>query len=208
MEDLTREEVAAVIDKAVGDLLKAAGTETPPVDAIELARRHLGMVVCLDRKQPQRGRAQRAAGNRQIYLRPEPTVERHQWTVAHEIGEHFKASLLAHLGVEPERTRAMAGESLANLFAYHLLVPACWFTSDAPLAGYDVLELKQRYRTASHEVLAMRNVLLRTNWRTNRLIDQPSRTNRSARSSSNSGCEGRSPSAPKLSTEGTSPRPK
>ena len=107
MEDLTREEVAAVIDKAVGDLLKAAGTETPPVDAIELARRHLGMVVCLDRKQPQRGRAQRAAGNRQIYLRPEPTVERHQWTVAHEIGEHFKASLLAHLGVEPERTRAM-----------------------------------------------------------------------------------------------------
>jgi len=156
MEDLTREEVAAVIDKAVGDLLKAAGTETPPVDAIELARRHLGMVVCLDRKQPQRGRAQRAAGNRQIYLRPEPTVERHQWTVAHEIGEHFKASLLAHLGVEPERTRAMAGESLANLFAYHLLVPACWLGTDAPSLSYDLLELKKRYTTASHEVIAWR----------------------------------------------------
>ena len=48
----------------------------------------------------------------------------------------------------------------------------------------------------------MRNVLLRTSSRTTLLIDQPSRTNRSARSSSSSGCEGRSPSAPKLSTEG------
>ena len=54
----------------------------------------------------------------------------------------------------------------------------------------------------------MRNVLLRTSSRTILLIDQPSRTNRSARSSSSSGWEGRSPSAPKLSTEGTSPRPK
>ena len=50
----------------------------------------------------------------------------------------------------------MAGESLANLFAHHLLVPTCWFASDAPLLGYDVLELKQRYPTASHEVLALR----------------------------------------------------
>ena len=50
----------------------------------------------------------------------------------------------------------MAGESLANLLAYHLLVPACWFTTDAPAAGYDLLELKKRYRTASHEVIAWR----------------------------------------------------
>jgi Zn-dependent peptidase ImmA (M78 family) len=89
-------------------------------------------------------------------LRPEPTEERHQWTVAHEIGEHLKPALLRRLGLAPEQTKAMAGESLANLFAYRLLVPSCWFAGDAPSAGYDLLQLKARYATASHEVIAWR----------------------------------------------------
>src|SRR5262245_52501477 len=114
------------------------------------------MTVCLDRRQPQRGRAQRAGGRRQIYLRPEPSEERHQWTVAHEIGEHLKAALLRRLDFDPAATRPMAGESLANLFAHHLLVPSAWFAADAPALDYDVLQLKQRYRTASHEVVAWR----------------------------------------------------
>jgi Zn-dependent peptidase ImmA (M78 family) len=155
-EDLTREEVTAVVDRAVEELLREARVEGPPVDAIALAQGHLGILVCLDRRQPQRGRAQRVAGRKQIFLRPEPTEERHQWTVAHEIGEHFKASLLQRLGLEPGQTRAMAGESLANLFAYRLLVPTCWFAADAPAHDFDVPALKQRYRTASHEVIAWR----------------------------------------------------
>jgi Zn-dependent peptidase ImmA (M78 family) len=155
-EDLSRDDVLAVIDRTIEELLEKVGVERPPVDAVALAQRHLGMQVCLDRRQRQRGRAQRAAGRKQIFLRPEPTEERHQWTVAHEVGEHFKASLLGRLGVEPGQTRAMAGESLANLFAYHLLVPTCWFAGDAPAAGYDLLDLKARYRTASHEVIAWR----------------------------------------------------
>jgi hypothetical protein len=155
-EELVRDEVFAAVDHLVEELLAQAKVEAPPVDAIALAQRHLGMHVCLDRRQPQRGRAQRAGGHRQIYLRPEPTQERHQWTVAHEIGEHFKVALLQRLGVEPALTGAMAGESLANLFAYRLLVPTCWFTADAPASSYDVLDLKRRYHTASHEVIAGR----------------------------------------------------
>src|SRR5262252_8985398 len=113
-EELTREEVHHTVDRVIEELLTAAAQVAPPVDAITLARRHLGMVVCLDREQAQRGRAQRAAGRRQIFLRPEPTEERHQWTVAHEIGEHLKPSLLQRLGIPPEQTRGMMGESLAN----------------------------------------------------------------------------------------------
>lgn len=156
IDDLPREEMVAVIDRAVDELLDRAGLPGPPVDAIGLAQRHLGMVVCLDRTQPQRGRAQRAAGRQQIYLRPEPREERHQWTVAHEIGEHLKADLLKRLGVGPEETPALLGESLANLFAFHLLVPSRWFAEDAPALDYDLLDLKKRYRTSSHEVLALR----------------------------------------------------
>jgi IrrE N-terminal-like domain len=155
-EDLSRDEVTGAVDRAVNELLESAGVEVPPVDAIALAQGHLKMLVCLDERQPQRGRAQRTTGQKQIFLRPEPTEERHQWTVAHEIGEHLKANLLERLGIPPQETRAMAGESLANLFAYRLLVPSCWFADDAPLADYDVLSLKRRYRTASHEVVAWR----------------------------------------------------
>ena len=156
IDDLPREEVVQALDRFVDELLEAARIQAPPVDAIDLAQRHLGLVVCQDMKQPQRGRAQRSGKARLIYLRPEPTEERHQWTVAHEIGEHLKASLLARLGVEPGQTPAMAGESLANLLAYHLLVPNRWFASDAPQLVYNLLELKKRYRTASHEVIAWR----------------------------------------------------
>ncbi len=156
MEDFSREEVVAAVDRVVAEVLAAAGISGPPVDALGLARQHLGMEVFLDGAQPQRGRAQRAGGKQRIYLRPEPSEERQQWTVAHEIGEHLKPRLLGRLGVPPEQTRAMAGESLANLFAYHLLVPGCWFADDARSLDYDLLALKQRYRTSSHEVIAWR----------------------------------------------------
>src|SRR4051794_24370407 len=130
MDELAREDVVAIIDHMVDELLDAAGVKEPPVDAIALAQRHLGMVVCLDRRQQQRGRAQRAMGHQQIYLRPEPTEERHQWTVAHEVGEHVKVELLQRLGVAPGDTRGMTGESLANLFAVRLLVPTRWFAAE------------------------------------------------------------------------------
>src|SRR3954466_11102662 len=104
-EELSREDVHQAVDRAVEELLEAAGVAAPPGDAIALAQRHLGMVVCLDREQPPRGRAQRTAARRHIYLPPEPTEERHQWTVAHEVGEHFKADLLRRLGVDPGGTR-------------------------------------------------------------------------------------------------------
>ncbi len=156
MEDLSHEEVAVVVDRLVEELLAAANIQEPPVDALALACKQLGMEIFQDRDQPQRGRAQRSAGKQRIYLRPEPTPERQQWTVAHEIGEHLKPRLLERLGVPPEQTRALAGESLANLFAYHLLVPACWFTDDARSLDFDLLALKKRYATSSHEVIAWR----------------------------------------------------
>src|SRR5262249_46266998 len=108
--DVTREEVLLAIDHAVEQLLEQAGGAAPPVDAIVLAQRHLGMTVCLDEREQQRARAQRAGQRKQIFLRPEPSEERHQWTVAHEIGEHLKPGLLHRLGLDTDRTSTLLGE--------------------------------------------------------------------------------------------------
>ncbi len=156
LDELARDDVLRTVDAMVAELLDAARITAPPIDVIALAQAHLDFTVCIDSRQPQRGRAQRTLGKKQIYLKPEPREERHQWTVAHEIGEHLKSELLARLGIEPGQTRAMVGESLANLFAQRLLVPTPWFKTDAPSLGYDLLALKARYATSSHEVLAMR----------------------------------------------------
>src|SRR5262245_65359656 len=77
-EDLSRDEVVGVIDRMLEELLEKAGLQEPPVDALALAQRHLGLTVSLDRRPPQRGRVRR-----QLELRPEPTAERQQWTAAH-----------------------------------------------------------------------------------------------------------------------------
>lgn len=156
LDDLPREDVTAAIDGMIDELLDAAHIAQPPVDAIALAQSQLDIVVVMDERQPQRGRAQRIVGKKQIYLKPEPREERHQWTVAHEIGEHLKSDLLARLDIEPAQAKAMAGESLANLFAYRLLVPTRWFADDVKTLDYDLLALKGRYATSSHEVIAWR----------------------------------------------------
>src|SRR6184192_2236720 len=90
MEELLREDVTTTIDHNADEELDRAQLARPPVDVLSLAQNTLGMLVCLDRRQPQRGRAQRTGGRDVIYLKPEEREERHQWTVAHEIGEHFK----------------------------------------------------------------------------------------------------------------------
>jgi Zn-dependent peptidase ImmA (M78 family) len=156
LDELSGDEVTGAVDRIIGDLLAAANVREPPVDAIRIAQRTLGITVCLDGGQQARGRAQRSGRHRQIYLRPEPIKERHQWTVAHEIGEHLKIDLLRALEIEPEQTGAMMGEALANLFAGRLLVPQAWLAADAPALHYDVAALRERYHSASHEVVGMR----------------------------------------------------
>jgi hypothetical protein len=155
-DELNCDEVTGAVDRIVVDLLASAGVGQPPVDAIRIAQRTLGIVVCLDGNQQTRGRAQRSGRQRQIYLRPEPIKERHQWTVAHEIGEHLKSDLLRSLEIEPEQTGCMMGESLANLFASRLLVPQAWLSADAPALHHDIAALRERYSSASHEVVGMR----------------------------------------------------
>lgn len=143
-EELPREDVLRTIGRAVEELLSAAGVEGPPVDALELSQRHLGLSVSIGQETSRRKR-----GQHQIVLTSAMSEEAVQWTAARAAGEHLKAELRERLG-------ASVPGPLAALFAEHLLLPTCWFAGDAVSCGFDVLELKKRYRTAPLETIAFR----------------------------------------------------
>lgn len=140
---------------AAQDLLRQAGIEAPPVDALALAR-SLQLTVVLDRTQPGRGRIKRVAGQAAIFLRPEEQPERLQWAVAHELGESLLWKVCRSLDVAGAELSPHQREELANQFAKELLLPFNWFRRDCAVGESDLAALKTRYRTASHELIAWR----------------------------------------------------
>jgi hypothetical protein len=161
LPDLTREEVAQGLDAVVEEILHQAGFQRPPVDAFKLAQA-LGITIARDDCQEGRARYVRLSNRRAtrpratILLRSDPRRERQQWAVAHELGEHAACRVFALLGVDPHEASPRAREQVANQLAGRLLIPSPWFAKDAAACNWDLPALKQRYHTASHELIARR----------------------------------------------------
>jgi len=161
LPEFATEQLADGLDTIAAEVLAETGVDGPPVDAFRVAAA-LGITVARDDRQQGRSRYVRLGGRRArqpkatILLRPEPRSERRQWAVAHEVGEHVAHRVFALLGVDPRETRPNAREAVANHLAGRLLLPTGWFAADAASCGWDLLELKARYATASHELIARR----------------------------------------------------
>ena len=56
----------------------------------------------------------------------------------------------------PTDRKRPAREWAANRFATRLLLPGCWFAAAGATCDWDLPQLKQRFATASHELLARR----------------------------------------------------
>jgi len=155
---ISEHEMASALDAAAHEAIEAAGIARPPVSAIELASSR-AMTVALDRGQCERARLVRlkATGDGgSIFLRPEPRSERRQWAVAHELGELLAHRVFDALGVDPREAARGAREAIANQLASRLLLPSMWFFDDARQFDWDLLRLKERYATASHELIVRR----------------------------------------------------
>jgi hypothetical protein len=158
---LTAEEWTASLDAVAAEALDAGGVHGPPVDIVVLARA-IGLTVATDDRQQGRGRYVHLRGHRgrnsrpTILVRTEPRAERLHWAVAHEIGEHVAHRVFHHLGADPRTVSPRIREAVANQMAGRLLLPTAWFAPDAEAADWDLLALKARYVTASHELIARR----------------------------------------------------
>jgi hypothetical protein len=161
LPEITAEDLAGSLDQVAMEVLEAAGVDRAPVDAVRVARR-LGITVAVDDRQRGRARYVRLGGIRgrkprpTILLRPEPRRERRHWAVAHEIGEHVAHRVFDLLLVDPREAGPSARERIAMYLASRLLLPGAWFAADSRACGWDLLSLKSRYETASHELIARR----------------------------------------------------
>jgi hypothetical protein len=159
--EYAREELAAGLDAVAMGLLEQADVAGPPVDAFHLAGR-LGITVAVDDRQAGRARYVRLSGRRPtrsrptILLRSDPRDERRHWAVAHEIGEFAAYRVFRQWGIDAREASPRVREEVANSLAGRLLLPTCWFVADAAAADWDLLALKARYATASHELIARR----------------------------------------------------
>lgn len=161
LPEVTPHDLAAAVDALAAELLERAGIAGPPVDAFQVAAAWR-LAVLADESQEGRARfvrLQREPPGGQagaIFVRSDPRPERLQWAVAHEIGESQAARIFRELGVGGAEAMAGARERVANALAGHLLLPTAWLAADAAECGWDLVALKRRYGTASHELIARR----------------------------------------------------
>ncbi len=193
LSEISADEFAAALDACAAEVLSEAGVQGPPVDATLVAER-IGLVVAHNDALVCRGRLVQladprggAAGQGTIVVGPAERPERLQWAVAHEIGESVAYRVFAALGVRPDDAPENAREQVANHLASCLLLPRNWFAVDGPPLEWDLAALKQRYTTASHELIARRMLempppivvtlcdLGRVRWRRSNLAARPAK---------------------------------
>jgi hypothetical protein len=87
--------------------------------------------------------------------------EREQWTVAHEIGESVAYRVFDRLGVRFDEALPTAREMVASRLANSILLPRRWFIRDGREFDWDLFDLKARFDTASHELIARRMLDMR-----------------------------------------------
>ena len=161
LPEIAAEELEECVDSVAAAVLEAAGIVDPPVDSIVVARA-LGIELGRDDRQSGRARfvrlgaARGRGGQGAILLGREPRAERRQWAVAHEIGECWAHRVFERLGVDPRAAPVDARETVANRLASAILLPAEWFAQDGREQDWDLMTLKARYATASHELIARR----------------------------------------------------
>jgi len=158
MSDFTAEDLFDAIDRIVRDLLEREGIEEPPVDAVALAQHafHLTVTEAEEEGEPQYGDRPPRRRSKEIVLRMEQSEAGRNAVCARACAKELLPTLLTKLGVAPGTENRSAQTSLIATVVPRLLLPSKWFEKDARRAGFDLFEIKERYSTATYEMIALR----------------------------------------------------
>lgn len=161
--DISPRDWSSALEATAEELLWEADVHEPPVDALLVTMR-LGLVVTQDLTLPARAQFVRLGGEGDTQQLEVPTIvlgendrfERRQFAVAHEIGEFAAVRLFDRLAIDPRQVPQGSREQVANSLAGRLLLPGRWFRNVGLACDWDLLELREQFWTASHELVARR----------------------------------------------------
>lgn len=153
---VTYAEISHALDDFIEDLQQTTGLYGPAIDPFEIAER-LRNCVLIDPTLPARGcRRELCGGVASIVIAPDDRDERMCFATAHEIGEQHVCDLCQRLGLSFTDCSERMREDLANRIASRLLVPNPWFREVATDTDFDLIEMKQAFPFASHQVISWR----------------------------------------------------
>ncbi|HEY3789839.1 MAG TPA: hypothetical protein VGL71_13335, partial [Urbifossiella sp.] len=157
--DFSQEDLIDAVERLTAGLLERAGVNEAPVDALRIAEDHLGIPVTIEeaeddeRGRPRAGSRRRAEG---IVLSPHATEEQRHTAAAQGIARSLLPDLLRKFGIEPGTEDKQASAFIRGLIVARLLVPTKLLRSALRNCKYDLPALKQAFRTASFEAIALR----------------------------------------------------
>jgi hypothetical protein len=157
--EFTQDDLFDAIDKAIRRLLNAAGQQQPPVDALALAEQQYGLVIeFAEPEEPKRygDRPKRRPSPNTIVLREDQSEQTHHLLAARAIAKQLTPGILEKLGVPPDAGGKAGLNQLIGLIVPRLLLPTAWFGSHARKAGFHLLELWEKYPTATVDLIAWR----------------------------------------------------
>jgi predicted transcriptional regulator len=156
--DFSQEEMVEAVERLVAGLLDRAGATAPPVDVLRIAEEHLGIPVTVaEAEDDERGRPRASRRHTDgIVLSPHATEEERHSAAAKGIARALLPDLLRKFGLEPGSEDKQASAYLRGLIAARLLVPTRLLRTALKQTKYELPALKQLFRTASCEAIALR----------------------------------------------------
>jgi hypothetical protein len=162
MSEFTTEELFDAIDRAVGALLKRAGNEADPVDALALLRdafRYTVTYLSEDDEEPRYGdRPKPKPRPRELQLKESMSDEAQQAAAAKMVARELMPGIYQTLGIVPGTEQKSAANQLAGLIVPRLLLPTRRFDAACRKASGDLFRLKDLFPTAGHLLIALRQL--------------------------------------------------
>jgi hypothetical protein len=159
--DFSQEELTDTVERLVAGMLERAGVTAPPVDALEIAERHLGIPIEWvepaeeDESGRRRPRHRNSSGHG-ITLVTDMGPEQQQRAAADGIARMLLPDIYRKLAVVPGSESKQFAAHVRAMAAARVLIPTKLLKAATRECKYDVPALHERFATVGMEAVAWR----------------------------------------------------
>ncbi len=159
--DFSQEELTDTVERLVAGMLERAGVTAPPVDALEIAERHLGIPIewVEPAEEDDSGRRRprhRSSSGHGITLVTDMGPEQQQRVAADGIARMLLPDIFRKLAVVPGSESKPFAAHVRAMVAGRVLIPTKLLKAALRECKYDVPALHERFMTVSMETVAWR----------------------------------------------------